>query len=97
MCFIKSYTINSLKFCCLITFLLLILQITMSEWELKRLHKKIIELTKDFSFHDFLECRKERNWEKFDMLNPSQKLIYRIKEIKEYKNGYSSDEEEQEE
>ena len=59
--------------------------------EEKNLHFTLINLTKGFSYSDLVNYRKERNWEKYNLLNPIDKLRMIMKEIMEYKNGYIED------
>ena len=58
----------------------------------QKLHKLLMNLTKDFVNKDFFEYRKERNWEKYDASTSTEKLLMIIREVKEFKNGYFDDE-----
>lgn len=57
-------------------------------FEEKRLHQTLINLTKGFSYKDSVEYRKERNWQKYDASNPIERLLIIIKEVQQYKKGY---------
>lgn len=57
----------------------------------KKLHQILISLTKNFSYNDSIEYRKERNWLKHDSYNQIEKLNSIIREVKEFKNGYFDD------
>lgn len=54
----------------------------------RELNKTLIKLTAGFSYQDSINYRKDRNWQKYDTSNSSEKLLMIIKEVKEYKNGY---------
>ena len=58
------------------------------DFQEQKLHKLLIELTKDFVHKDFIEYRKERNWIKYDNSTSIQRLSMIFKEIKEHKDGY---------
>lgn len=57
-------------------------------FEEKKLHQILINLTKGFSYNDSITYRKDRNWIKFDLLTSVEKLKYILKEVQEYKQGY---------
>lgn len=57
----------------------------------KKLNFTLLNLTKGFSYHDFIAYRKDRNWDKYDKLSSVDKLIMILQEVKEYKNGYFDD------
>ncbi len=60
--------------------------------EEKKLNKLLINLTNGFSYQDFINYRKERNWEKYNTSSSIEKLLMIIREVKEFKNGYFDDE-----
>jgi len=61
-------------------------------FEEKRLHQVLIKLTSGFTHKDFQEKRKNRNWQKYDAMNPIERLRLILNEVNEYKNGYFEDE-----
>lgn len=58
----------------------------------KRLHQTLINLTRNLKHKEFHEYRKERNWVKYDAMTPIERLQLIFREIKEYQNGYIEDE-----
>jgi len=60
-------------------------------FEEKKLHQKLIILTKGFTYKDSITYRKDRNWVKFDALTSIERLLEIIKEVQQYKKGYYED------
>jgi hypothetical protein len=58
----------------------------------KKLHQLLINLTKGFSYQDCIKYRKDRNWTKYDVSTPVERLMMIVREVKEFKNGYFDDE-----
>lgn len=58
----------------------------------KRLHQTLINLTRGLKHKEFHEYRKDRNWEKYDAMTPVERLQLILREIKEYQNGYFEEE-----
>jgi hypothetical protein len=58
----------------------------------KGLIKILCGLTENWQTGDYFKARENRDWERFDKLSDNEKLLYRIKEAKEYINGYYTDE-----
>jgi len=61
-------------------------------FEEKKLHQILMKLTHGFTYQNYIEYRKNRNWQKYDAMTPVQRLQLILKEISEYKNGYFEDE-----
>ena len=58
----------------------------------KKLHQLLINLTKDFSYQDLIDYRKDRNWIKYDNSTSIERLLTIVREVREFKDGYFDDE-----
>ncbi len=54
----------------------------------KKINNLLINLTRGFSYQDFINYRKNRNWAKYNSSTPIERLMMILKEVKEFKDGY---------
>ena len=63
----------------------------MSYFQNRGLVNALNDITRNWETIDYFKARASRSWDKFDRLSESEKLMYRLREAKEYNQGYLSD------